>query len=115
MSLPQGLNRPLLCRGSRSAFAGGPTWRPAARAFVAHADIVGCQRCHPNRHYECLRHLGGEERDERDQHGRGTRSHWTHRRRDLQGFDGTRVSRAQHPNRSNLIATRTDRTARTRQ
>ena len=46
MSLPQGLNRPLLCRGSRSAFAGGPTWRPAARAFMAHAEIVAYQRCH---------------------------------------------------------------------
>jgi hypothetical protein len=46
MSLPQGLNRPLLWRGSRSAFAGGPTWRPAARAFMAHAEIVAYQRCH---------------------------------------------------------------------
>ena len=69
----------------------------------------------PNRHYECLRHLGGEERDERDQHGRATRSHLTHRRHELQGFNGTGVSRAQHPNRSGLMAARTDRTARTRQ
>jgi hypothetical protein len=46
MSLRQRLNRPLLCRGSRSAFAGGPTWRPAARAFMAHAEIVANQRCH---------------------------------------------------------------------
>jgi hypothetical protein len=42
----QGLNRPLLCRGSRSGFAGGPTWRPAARAFMARAEIVAYQRCH---------------------------------------------------------------------
>lgn len=43
---PRALNRPLLCRGSRSAFAGGPTWRPAVRAFMDCAEILAYQRCH---------------------------------------------------------------------
>jgi len=82
---------------------------------MAHAEIVGCQRCH---------RIGTTNAFATSVVKNATSGTSTAVLRaptgrivdtSCRGFNGTGVSRAQHPNRSGLMAARTDRTARTRQ